>query len=364
VVDQNGSGTVESLDEAAENRAVTPEFLTGLLADRRPGVVVSGVQVLDESSGSANRLRLRLTYESGAGAGLPTALFLKRNLPDFAFPREMYVNEVRIYRDVVPELDVETPEIFGLAFDEGRLRFTLLMTDLLSEPGARVGHVLKPVSLGDIRSLLTTLAQLHAAYWDSPRLAGDLSWLARPPVCPNMRFWREIGPRLTERHLSRGHRAGIVDRTYWAEDRIWHGLDRMLAADDTGPRTVLHGDVHAGNVYYRAGGPGGLLDWQLALQGSWALDVTYLLTSALDADQRGAHERDLLDFYLAELTARGVAAPTRDEAWERYRQNALYGALMWFITPDGVHADDAQLEYIARCVRAGEELDTLGALGV
>src|SRR3954468_3274887 len=107
---QNPSRSFDPLEEAAEDRAVTPELLTGLLAERRPGVVVSGVQLLDESSGSANRLRLRLTYASRADAGLPSDVFLKRNLPDFAFPREMYVNEVRVYRDVVPELDVETPE--------------------------------------------------------------------------------------------------------------------------------------------------------------------------------------------------------------------------------------------------------------
>ena len=56
---------------------MTPEFLTGLLAERRPGVVVSGVQVLDESSGSANRLRLRLTYESAC----------RRRPPDRTLPQ-------------------------------------------------------------------------------------------------------------------------------------------------------------------------------------------------------------------------------------------------------------------------------------
>src|SRR5947209_19841975 len=94
-----------------EDRAVTPEFLTELLAQRRPGVRVAAVEVLDESSGSANRLRLRVTYADGADGGLPTALFLKRNLPDFAFPPEMYVNEVPVSRAVVPELvgAVEAP---------------------------------------------------------------------------------------------------------------------------------------------------------------------------------------------------------------------------------------------------------------
>ena len=263
-----------------------------------------------------------------------------------------------------PGAGVETPEIFGLAFEEERLRFTLLMTDLQVEPGVRVGSVLEPVTPDDVGSLLVTLARLHAAFWESGRLDTDLAWLARPTDCPTMRFWRQIGPKLTARHLTRGHRAGAVDRGYWADERIWPGFDRMLAVDDDGPRTVLHGDVHAGNVYYRDGAPGGLLDWQLALQGSWALDVSYLVTSALDPEQRAAHERGLLETYLAELAAHGVAPPAFDDAWLRYRQNALYGVLMWFITPEGVHTDAAQREFLRRCVRAGEELDTLGALGV
>jgi hypothetical protein len=40
----------------------------------------------------------------------------------------------------------------------------------------------------------------------------------------------------------------------------------------------------------------------------------------------------------------------------------LYGILMWLITPDGVHTDEAQLFNLERCVTAGEELDTLAAL--
>ena len=46
----------------------------------------------------------------------------------------------------------------------------------------------------------------------------------------------------------------------------------------------------------------------------------------------------------------------------RYRQNALYGLMMWLITPDGVHSDEAQLEYLRRCLGAVEDLETLDAL--
>jgi aminoglycoside phosphotransferase (APT) family kinase protein len=154
----------------------------------------------------------------------------------------------------------------------------------------------------------------------------------------------------------------VVDEGRWPEDRLWPAFDRLVQADGTGTPTLLHGDVHAGNVYYVAGSPGGLLDWQLSLRGSWALDVTYLLITALTPDDRSAHERELLARYLDRLTAAGIDAPGWDEAWTRYRQNVLYGILMWLITPDGVHTDEAQLLNLQRGLIAGEELDTLAVL--
>ena len=66
--------------------------------------------------------------------------------------------------------------------------------------------------------------------------------------------------------------------------------------------------------------------------------------------------------YLARLAASGVEPPSWDEAWTRYRQNALYGILMWLITPAGVHTNEAQLLNLERCLAAGEQLNTLAAL--
>ncbi len=120
--------------------------------------------------------------------------------------------------------------------------------------------------------------------------------------------------------------------------------------------------MHASNVYYVAGGSGGLLDWQLALRGCWALDVAYLMSTVLTPAQRAAHERDLLGAYLDRLRALGVEPPAFDEAWLRYRQNILYGVVMWLITPDGVHTDEAQACFLERCLTAAEELETMAAL--
>jgi aminoglycoside phosphotransferase (APT) family kinase protein len=344
------------------SRVVDSERITALLSERYPEVEVVAVEVADDTSGSANRLRLRLGYADGADCGLPPTMFLKRNLPRFSFPDEMYRTEVRIYRDVLPGSGIETPEVYAIEAEGDGTVFTLLMEDLGARPGVRIGHVLDPTTPDDVDSLLRTLATLHAQWWSADRLAARVPW-AKTPVCDAaMQFWSEIGPRLTRRHLESGHRAAVVDTSRWPEDRLWRAFARMREADSTGPPTLLHGDVHAGNVYYVRGGDGGLLDWQLSLRGCWALDVGYLLTSALTVQDRRAHERALLAGYLERLTAWGVDAPGFDEAWTRYRQNALYGVMMWLITPDGVHSDDAQLEYLRRCFAALDDLETLAAL--
>jgi aminoglycoside phosphotransferase (APT) family kinase protein len=339
-----------------DQRRIDPERLTELL-----GVVVTGVDVLDDSAGSANRLRLRLTYAEPV-TDLPDRMFLKRNLARFSFPTEMYSTEVRVYRDVLPALDVERPVVYAIHATDDDVKFSILMEDIGLRPGARVGYVLDDTTVDEVDSLLDTLARLHAAWWGGRRLTVELPWATPPTTNAPMQFWREIGPRLTHNHLASGHRAELVDPVRWPESEWWPAFDRLLQADTEGPHTFLHGDVHASNVYYVAGGPGGLLDWQLALRGCWALDVTYLLTTALTSHDRATHEQALLRGYLERLRALGVDAPTFDDAWRRYCQNALYGVIMWLITPDGVHTEEAQNCFLRRCLTAADELETMPAL--
>jgi len=339
-----------------DDRPVDADRLSKLL-----GVDVRAVAVVDESAGSANRLRLHLTY-GGEHPGVPERMFLKRNLARFSFPVEMYTTEVRVYRDVLPGLDIEQPEVYAIEASDDDERFMILMEDLSLRSGARVGHVLDHTTPDEVDSLMETLANLHAAWWSNERLSRVLPWAKAPLENAPMRFWAEVGPRLTHRHLASGHRAALVDPGRWPEAAWWPAFERLLVADGEGPHTLLHGDVHASNVYYVAGSAGGLLDWQLALRGCWALDVAYLLITALTVDDRRAHERPLLRAYLERLQRRGVDPPPFDEAWLRYRQNVLYGVMMWLITPDGVHTDEAQACFLQRCLAAADDLDTMAAL--
>jgi hypothetical protein len=85
-----------------DDRAVDPAKVNALLAVHHPGVTVTAVDVLDETEGSASRLRLRLTYAPGADGGLPATMFLKRNLARFNFPTEVYTVRVQGYGDKGP----------------------------------------------------------------------------------------------------------------------------------------------------------------------------------------------------------------------------------------------------------------------
>lgn len=350
------------MPDVSVDRSVDAARLTALLAARHPGAEVDAVEVLDDTSGSANRLRLGVSYRPGADGGLPPTMFLKRNLERFSFPVSMYTTEVRVYRDVLPGTGVEAPAVYAIEATGDDVEFTILMEDLGARLGVRIGFVLDPTTPDEVDTLLATLARLHAAFWGGGAVDRRAPWAKAPADDDAMRFWAEIGPRLTRRHLERGHRAALVDQARWPQERLWAAFDRLVAVDGEGPHTLLHGDVHAGNVYYVAGADGGLLDWQLALRGCWALDVGYLLTSALAVEDRRAHERALLGGYLDRLRSAGIDAPSADDAWLRYRQNALYGVLMWLITPGGVHSDAAQAEYLRRCLAAADDLETLDAL--
>jgi hypothetical protein len=365
VTDSPGPGTSRVREEGAAERELTPAAVQALLAGRYPAARVWSVEALDETQGSASRLRLQLAYEDGHDAGLPERMFLKRNLAKFGFPDEMYATEVFFYRDLLPELDIEAPAVYGLAFDQEHLRFRILMEDLSVRPGAHLGIATTPETPESVASVLATLARLHARYWRSERLERDLNWLQTPRASATVQFWQKIGPRLVARHVRSGHRADIVAGTPWREEeRLWLAFDRLADVNGSGPRTVLHGDVHAGNVYYNDGGPGGLIDWQLMLQGSWALDVGYLIVTALDPAERARSERELLSGYLDQLRTLGVDPPSFDDAWARYRQNVIWSVMMWLITPDGVHTDEVQDTNLANSCLAGDQLDTLAQLGV
>jgi hypothetical protein len=344
---------------------LTPEVLTGLLERRHPGVEVSDVEVLAVTAGTSHRVRLGLTYTPGRDQGLPPQIFLKSLLSDSLSSRPfsgMYRTEVRFFHEIWPELSVETPRFFGGEFDEETKRFVVLLEDLTLRDATFLNATI-PVSPDEAATMISALAGVHACYWQSPRLDRELGWLGTPLEGAAADFWRNPSPKIFERELAHEVKAEIVRPDLRPPSLVWDAFWRLAEINSAQPRTVTHCDTHVGNTYRLPDGGVGLLDWQLMRRGSGVHDVSFYLLTALDIEQRRAHERDLLKFYVDELERRGVETPGFDWAWGLHRRNPVWGIVMWMITPLDTHGPAAITNCLRRFVSATEDHGSFELLG-
>jgi len=349
---------------------LTPELLTAVLAERRSEVVVESLDLIETSrcgdglASTADRIALGLRYAKGCDAGLPSRMLLKTMLEHPHAPGSMYLNEVRFYRDIRSELQIEAPQAFGSVFDAETGQFGVLMEDLALRE-ARFPNATTAISIEEITGLVRTLAKLHAHYWESSRFESDLQWLPTPRSGGMYKIFNGIGLELVRDQVEKNpFKAELIRPLKRSVDQLWKLLWQVQEILDSAPRTLLHGDPHIGNTYLLPDGSGGLLDWQLMVRGRWAHDFTYLLVTGLDPETRRSNERELISLYLDELRRGGVTEPPKaDEAWELYRRAVIWGLVIgWLITPPQNYGEAITVANLTRLVTAVQDLDTLQAL--
>ena len=230
-----------------------------------PDARVRAVEILERArcgdgiASTADRIALGVAYERDRDDGLPSRMILKtlllhpwlrfgvpavlslarasrlaeslpvvgRGARSFLFalvglfqrhfphaPDPMYVNEVRFYTGIRPELDLEAPSVFGGLFDRRNRHFGILMEDLTLR-GARFPNATTDVGLDSIRDLIgfyldelrrhgVARAPTPEEAWHGHRLAVIwglvIGWLITPPV--------NYGPAITEANISRLVTAG------------------------------------------------------------------------------------------------------------------------------------------------------------
>jgi Phosphotransferase enzyme family len=347
---------------------VTPAWLTRALQPIAEGVVVSRVDADGFGSGTTARARLALSYEGpGRRADLPDTLFLKlapRDLPSRLFVSLFGLgrSEVAFYRSAREGLPVRAPQVYFAAAAPRGARFALLLEDL-GASGCRFADVTAPSDPERAGAVMRALARLHAAFWESPRLTGDLAALRRASpgdslfrlgriLCdlslrPALRRFGELVPEELQRS------AGFI-----AEHRLV--LESLWARP---PLTLIHGDAHLGNLFFD-GPEVGFLDWQVAQPGQGLRDVTYFLTNSLSVETRRAHGEELIRVYLAALAEAGAPPVPFSLAWEQHRLHALYTWIACIVTAAAatLQQESVVRAGLERSSAAVLELDSLGAL--
>jgi hypothetical protein len=334
---------------------LTPAALSAILG--RP---VESVTHLDGAAGTSSRARLGLT-----GDGLPPSVFVKmsaagagiRMLGELAGLGE---TEVRFYRELAPELGAGVPRSYGSAFDSLTGRFVVVLEDMTTSP-CQFPDTLNPLSTDQMAQLVEVLARLHGTFWGRlPQKqggGGQFGWLLAPSTDPS-NLMAPLVMRMSARRL-----AGVTSIPVDAGRYIWENFSAAVAAIDSGPHTVLHGDSHPGNTYFRDG-RAGLLDWQVVRRGHPSRDLAYAIVLGTPVSDRARVERDLLDTYRSALDAHGGPQLDRDELWTRYRQAVVHPYVSGLSTAGlgGMQDDGVALEGLRRAVTALEEIDTVAAL--
>jgi Ser/Thr protein kinase RdoA (MazF antagonist) len=334
---------------------LTPAVLSGLI-----GGTVETVSVIDGETGTSSRARLALT-----GAGAPESVFVKlsaataatRMLGELARLGE---TEARFYGGLAPELGDGVPVCHGSDFDPVTGRYVIVLEDMTTTP-CQFADTLHPLDVDQMASLMEVLARLHGTFWGRlPQKlggAGEFGWLMAPS---------NDAANLLTPPLMRMSARKLADRTTLPIESgrfLWENYQVAAEIVDVGPHTVLHGDSHPGNTYFRDG-VAGLLDWQVVRRGHPSRDLTYTLVLGLPTFQRRAAERDLLDVYLKALAACGGPEFDRDELWMRYRQAVTYA----FVSPlttaglGGMQTESISLEGLERALAAIVDLETVAAL--
>ena len=345
---------------------LTPEWLSVALSGTLPGVRVRTATVLHDHVGTTTHVRVALGYEGTPPDGAPDAVFAKLasqapGIRVFGNVMGLGRKEVAFYRDLAPELTLRLPQTFHARHDPRDGTFVILQADLQA-PGLRFATMGEECTLDDAYAVVTGLAELHATFWDSPRLAGDLAWVPAPETDPEGDLGRLVTRLSTKRYLERY--AELIPEPIRADapliDEHREQLDLIMGE---GPRTVLHGDCHIGNLYFTDEGAG-FLDWQVVRQGPGMRDVTYFLVSSLPVELRRDHERALIEYYLGELEGRGVTPSTFDQAWAQHRLMVVNPWIAALVTGalGTMQHDDIIRRATVRAVAALADLDTFAAV--
>lgn len=369
-VERGKSRTLARADELPLSyEEITPQWLTAILGAEVRGAKVLSHELGEEDEGTSSRRHIFLTWnDAGVTAGLPSSVFSKSTMTlESRYLLGMnggIAAEAVFYNSVLPTLGVRAPEALFAAYDPDNFNSIIVMRDLAGQ--VQFGSHELDLTLEQAKSQLRLLATLHARYYESPELESTLSefnsWENYFAVTVDA---AGFGPACARGFVEA---QDVIPPSLFARaDEIWPATLACVAEHSKLPRTLIHSDVHLKNWYIDADGEMGLNDWQCSCKGNWGRDIAYAISTALTPANRREWERDLVAYYVGELTAAGVSGVGFDMAWKLYRQN-LFSALAWWTGTLGqppeapkMQPPSTSMEFIRRITHAIDEVEALAA---
>ncbi len=267
---------------------------------------------------------VRFTLQCSGGSNGTTTLAAKFPAVDpksrsTAEMMGLYSKEVHFYREFANQLAVRTPKVVAAEITATGDEFILLFEDL---GPARIGDQIAGCTIGDAREAIRQAAAIHASSWQNSAML-NAEWIQPPPELNQqlLTMYPQAQAVFRERYANvlEPEFMELCEQLSQESDRLFH--------DDAPPQCIVHGDFRLDNMLFDIQGgaePLAVLDWQTVTTGVAMTDIGYFLGSGIGNHLRSAHEDELLDLYLTEMRARGVAL-SRSDIWHQYRVGALHG---------------------------------------
>jgi len=356
---------------------ITAEWVSQALSLNFPGVRVREITVEPLPGFKPNKVRVTLDRaELNGSTGLPPSIVVKggfaRHLKsdyqqDLTVALDLGMQmEARAYRDLVPQIAVNTPLTYYVDADFTRGSGIVVMEDL-NLRGAAFFTAFRTMTFAQAAGFIEQQAIMHAHWWDSPQFApgaalGPQSDFGRCTTEIHERYLASFfEPEIWATLIHNPHNAGLPNKLL-DRSRMEEGTARLKEFNRKVPKTIIHGDEHLKNFYVDASGEPGLADYNARME-PWSNGFAYFMTACLDIIDRRNWERALLSHYLTSLRKLGVTPPDFDEAWLSYRCAVQFPLLCWMINNSKLQPANVNCAYTARVGAAAVDLDTHALLG-
>ena len=311
-------GNVVQRQELPKNGSeIDADWLTGALQVTYPGVEVAAVELLQSSEVTNLHAVVKVSYRTSCGA--PESMFCKllplNDRRAAIAATSMGPNEIRFYRDLAPHLPLRVPEFQAGMHNPSDDSFVLVLEDL-NAVGCEVSDGVRGVTADEAAGALEDLAALHVRFENPERRKMEAGWVQEPA------FGSSYGSTMLQFGLD-NHRDRLSDDFAQISMVYINHREQLHDLWTTGPKTVIHGDPHIGNIFFDSGRIG-FLDWGIINVNTPMRDVSYFLNMAMDIQERRNKQEDLLKHYLNVRQSIGGAAISFDDAWNSHRIHGAY----------------------------------------
>lgn len=372
---------------------MTPAWLSQVL-----GATVTDYQTTFLEGGVlADAFKLHtITYTGDAGQA-PASVVVKmanqvKERRDFALLGNAYSKELRFFMLLAQDMPITIPKVYG-CFTDGSPNdeyFLLIMEDLTTHSKV-FDQVDDPPNEAFARRIALEAAKLHAQFWESATL--QLPWIGRP----DKRYVFSLDSLSQLSHTAWPGFRALYHQMYGEDIFAQQALqpvaeltallcgpkcrgihDRIYAILSARPRTLLHGDMRADNVFRtnpalgRSAADSTLtfIDWQVLHAGPPGVEFTQAWMHSLEPEVR-RHDTDMLAQYHKTLVALNPAAANYTYAMllEDYTLGYCFwwtaiitlglGTLPLFDKPEGQRMKHLWGKGLSRAMIAMGELDCL-----